>query len=84
MAAPNEPVSLSVEQARELHGKLGAMRHDVNNELSKIAAAIELIRRRPESAERMWPGLAEQPRKISEVVTRFANELETALRVTRP
>lgn len=84
MASPNEPVSLSVEQTRELHGRLVTMRHDVNNELSKIAAALEVIHRRPEAAERLWPALVEQPRKVAELVGQFSSELETLLGITRP
>ena len=84
MPLPTEPVSLNVEQIRDLCGKLAGLRHDVNNEMSKIAASLELLRRRPESAERVLPNLAEQPRKVSDIVVRFSNELEAALRVTRP
>lgn len=83
MSHANEPVTLSADQIRDLCGKLSALRHDTNNELSKIAAALELIRLRPEAAGRVLPALGEQPRKVSEIVTRFSNELETALRVTR-
>jgi hypothetical protein len=84
MAFPNEPVTLGDDQIRELHGKLVNLRHDANNELAKIAAALELIRRRPESTERIWPALAEQPRKVSDLIAHFSNELETALRIRRP
>ena len=84
MASPNEPANLSVEQVRDLHGKLSTMRHDVNNELSKIAAALELIHRRPEARERVWPALIEQPRKVAEIIAQFSKELETALNLKRP
>ena len=53
MRTPTEPVTLSVEQICELNRKLADLRHDVNNKLSLIAASVELIRRRPEIAERL-------------------------------
>jgi hypothetical protein len=84
MPLPNEPVTLTAEQIRELNEKLVSMRHDVNNHLSLMMAAVEIIRRKPEAAERMWTALSEQPHKLGEAVGQFARELETTLRITRP
>jgi hypothetical protein len=84
MPLPNQPVTLNVEQIGELNRKLSTMRHDVNNGLALVVAAAEIIRRKPESAERMWNGLTEKPQKIAEAVAQFAHELETALGITRP
>jgi hypothetical protein len=84
MPLPNEPVTLTAEQIRELNIKLVTLRHDVNNQLSLMMAAIEIIRRKPEAAERMWTALSEQPRKLGEAVGQFARELETTLGITRP
>jgi hypothetical protein len=84
MPLPNEPVTLTAEQIRELNEKLVTMRHDVNNHLSLMMAAIEIIRRKPEAAERMWTALGEQPNKLGETVGQFARELETKLHITRP
>jgi hypothetical protein len=83
MALPNEPVTLSVEQIKELNQRLLTMRHDVNNHLSLMMAALELIRRQPESADRLLGTLIEQPRKISETITKFSGEWETAVGITR-
>jgi hypothetical protein len=83
MLLPNEPVTLTAEQIRELNEKLVTMRHDVNNQLSLMMAAIEIIRRKPEAAERMWTALAEQPHKLGEAVGQFTRELESALGITR-
>ena len=83
MALPTQPVALSVEQIGELNQKLATLRHDLNNNLSLIAATAELIRRRPANTEHMWSTLAEQPRKISEAVSQFSRDLETALQITR-
>jgi hypothetical protein len=83
MTLPNEPVNLSVAQISELNQKLVNLRHDVNNHLSLIAAATELIRRSPESAGRLSQALVEQPQKISGAITQFTRDLEAALGITR-
>ena len=44
MALPNGPVTLKVEELDQLNRKLSDMRHDVNNHLSLMVAALELIR----------------------------------------
>ena len=62
---PSQPVSLTAEQVRALNEKLAAMRHDINNNLSLIMAAAELIRHKPQMAERMMETLTEQPPKIT-------------------
>ena len=84
MPLPNQPVTLNVEQIGELNKKLVTLRHDVNNSLALVIASAEIIRRKPESAERMWNGLTEKPHKIAEAVAQFARELELALGITRP
>jgi len=84
MALPTEPVTLSVEQINELNRKFSVLRHDVNNQLSLIMATVELIRRRPESAERMLAMLVEQPHKISDSIAQFSGAMESTLRITQP
>jgi len=84
MSLPTEPVTLSIEQIGELNQKLADLRHDVNNYVSLILASAELLRRKPETAERMLASLNEQPPKILAVVRQFSNDLEAALRITRP
>ena len=79
----NEPVTLSAEQVEELRKKLSLMRHDVNNHLSLIVAAAELIKLNPDALTRMATTLTEQPPKISEEISRFSAELEKALRIQR-
>jgi hypothetical protein len=46
-------------------------------------AAVELLRRRPEDAERMLKMLIEQPQKIAEAVAQFSGEVESLLGITR-
>jgi hypothetical protein len=83
MGMPNGPVTLSVEQIEELTKKLSTLRHDINNHLSLIVAAAELIKFNPEMATRMSATLSEQPPKISEEINRFSSELEKAVGITR-
>jgi predicted nucleic acid-binding Zn-ribbon protein len=84
MALPDESITLNAKQINELKLKLSNLRHNVNNNLSLIVAAVEIIRRKPEAAERMETSLTEQPRKISDAIAEFSRELDAALRVNQP
>ncbi len=84
MPLPKEPVTLSAEKIRELNQQLTDLRHDVNNNLSLMTAAVELIQRRPETAGNLWSTLIEQPRKITGAISQFSSDLETALHITKP
>ena len=83
MRTPSQPVQLSVEEIQELNHKLSTLRHDINNNLSLIMAATELIRHKPQMAERMMVTLCEQPPKISAAMAKFTSEFETAFGITR-
>jgi hypothetical protein len=83
MALPNTPVTLTVEQIEHLNRKLSCMRHDINNHLSLIVAAAELIRLNPEMVKKMSATLVEQPPKITAEMTRFSQEFEKALSINR-
>jgi len=84
MGLPNQPVTLTVAQLDELNRKLANMRHDINNNLSLIVAAVELIRHKPQMTERMMTTLGEQPAKITDALGKFSAEFERALGITRP
>lgn len=84
MGLPTQPVTLTLPQLEELNGKLSTMRHDVNNYLSLIVAAAELIRHKPQMAERMMTTLSEQPAKISSAISNFSAEFEKTMGITRP
>ena len=84
MPLPNESVTLSAGQIRELNQKLADLRHDVNNSLSLMTAAVELIQRRPENAGTMWNTLIDQPRKITGAISQFSRDFEKALHIIRP
>lgn len=83
MATPQTPVTLTPEQVAELNEKLGTMRHDINNNLSLIVAAVELIRRKPELATRMVDNISQQPDKIIAQMRTFTAEFEKTFSITR-
>jgi hypothetical protein len=83
MPLPSQPVTLTVEQLGELNGKLSTMRHDINNQLALIVAAVELIRLKPEMTQQRLATLAEQPAKIAATLAKFSAEFERALGITR-
>jgi hypothetical protein len=60
------------------------MRHDINNHLSLIIAAVELIRHKPATADRMLATLAEQPPRIADSLKMFSADFEGVLGITRP
>jgi hypothetical protein len=84
MGLPSQPVTLNVEQIDELNRKLSEMRHDINNTLSLIMAAVELMRVKPQMAERMLTTLIEQPAKITASMREFTESFERTVGITRP
>lgn len=83
MVLPDKPVTLTVDEVEELNRKLSTMRHDINNNLSLVMAAVELVRLKPDAINRMLPTLAEQPGKISETMTKFSAEFEKTFGIKR-
>jgi len=83
MQMPSKPVQFSVEQVQDLNHKLSTLRHDINNHLSLMMAATELIRHKPQMAERMLDTLIEQPTKISAAMQSFSAEFESAFGISR-
>jgi hypothetical protein len=83
MASPSQPVELTAEQVTELSQKLADMRHNVNNYLSLILAAGEVMRFRPESAARLLGGMPDHATKITEEIRHFSDDLEQTLGTRR-
>jgi hypothetical protein len=83
MGLPQGPVTITAEQLEDLNRKLSTLRHDINNHLSLIVAAAELIKMSPDTAQRMSATLGEQPPKISELLTKFSHEFEKVMGITR-
>ncbi|MEI6786469.1 MAG: hypothetical protein WCQ21_36800 [Verrucomicrobiota bacterium] len=75
---------MTAEQLADLNGKLSTMRHDINGQLSVIGAALELIRHKPQTTERMLATLAAQPNKIKDTVDKFSAEFARSFGITRP
>ncbi|HEX5220230.1 MAG TPA: hypothetical protein VFZ59_11735 [Verrucomicrobiae bacterium] len=83
MSSPFEPATLTVAEIEELNKQLSTMRHDINNHLSLIMAAVELVRRKPEALERMSNTLIEQPARITEAMMKFSTTFERTLGIKR-
>jgi hypothetical protein len=79
MPLPSGPVILSPGEVANLNEKLSKMRHDINNNLALVVAAVELIHCKPQMTEQMLSTLSAQPGKIAECIRTFSNEFETAL-----
>jgi hypothetical protein len=84
MSSPSGPVTLSAEQVAELKRNLADLRHDINNNVALILSAIEMMRRRPETFEKMLDSMARQPNRITETVMQFSKALESALLGPKP
>jgi hypothetical protein len=84
MPVTTQTVQLSAEQVQDLSQKLSIMRHDINNHLSLMLAATELIRHKPQMAERMMATLCEQPAKITDSLAKFSAEFENTFQLKQP
>ena len=84
MSLQSEPVTLSAEQVAELKRNLADLRHDINNNVALILSAIEMIRRRPDTFDKMVESLGRQPHRINEAVVRFSKALESTLKGAKP
>jgi hypothetical protein len=83
MGLPTESVTLTAPQIAELNQKLSDMRHNINNNLALLVAALELIRRKPEIALKMADNMAAQPDRINVEIQAFSSEFEKTLGITR-
>jgi|HubBroStandDraft_1064217.scaffolds.fasta_scaffold1615580_1 hypothetical protein len=83
MAVPTAPVTITPEQLKELNKQLSHMRHEINNQLSLIVAALELVRFKPDLRDRMLETMGQQPPKITAEVAKFSAEFERLFGITR-
>jgi len=83
MVLPGGPVTLSVAEIDELNRKLSTMRHDINNHLTLVVAAVELLRQDTANAPRLLGALSEQPNRISDAVKKFSHAFEHSLGIRR-
>jgi len=83
MALPTTPVTITPEQLKELNQHLSHMRHEINNQLLLIVAALELVRYKPEMKDRMLETMGQQPPKITAEVAKFSAEFDRTLGILR-
>jgi hypothetical protein len=83
MSVPSKPVTITPEQLKELNNQLSHMRHEINNQLSLIVAALELVRFKPDLRDRMLETMGQQPPKIMAEVAKFSGEFERIFGITR-
>ena len=83
MGVPNTPPKLTEAQLAELNAKLAHMRHEINNQLALVVAALELLRFRPEMRDKMLITISQQPPMIIAEVAKFSAEFEQAFGATR-
>ncbi len=83
MGVPNTPASLTAAQLAELNNQLAHMRHEINNQLALVVAALELMRFRPEMRDKMLATIGQQPPVIMAEVAKFSAEFEQAFGITR-
>ena len=83
MGLPNQPVTISVEQIDDLNRKLSDMRHAINNNLSLIMAAVEVIRFKPDMIEKMIISITDQPPKVVNQLNDFSADFEKLFGITR-
>jgi|KBSSwiStaDraftv2_1062776.scaffolds.fasta_scaffold3451031_1 hypothetical protein len=83
MGNPTGPVQLGVEDVRAIDKEMADTRHDVNNYLAVLSAALEMIRFRPEQAERFLASAMEQPTRITTRLRQCSDFLGTKLAITQ-
>lgn len=83
MGMPSQPVTISPEDLANLNARLSDLRHNINNSLMKVTLAVDLIRTKPESAERMSTAISEQPARIMHELRTFSAEFERQFGIVR-
>ena len=83
MGVPNAPATLTAAQLTELNNQLAHMRHEINNQLSLVVTALELMRLRPELRDKLLLTIGQQPSMILAEVAKFSSEFEQAFGITR-
>jgi hypothetical protein len=82
MGLPLHPITLTPAQVGELHQKLGDVRHNINNHLALIVAAVELIRRKPDLSPKFIESIGLQPEKVIQELKNFSQGFESQLGIT--
>jgi hypothetical protein len=80
MPTPEGPVNLTADQVKALTSGLSHMRHQINNHLSLIMASAELLKMKPDMAEKLTKSIVDQPGKITQEIAHFSHTVEKTLR----
>jgi hypothetical protein len=83
MGMPKSPMTISPQELDALNQKLSKMRHDINNHLSLVVFAVEVLRTKPEMLGRMTATLSDQPSKITADIAKFSAEFEQLFGISR-
>lgn len=83
MSSVDGPVHLNPEQVTDLGKQLADCRHNVNNSLSLVLSAIELLQFKPEAAERMLDTAMNHTKQITEELEKFSKGFEQTLKTAR-
>jgi hypothetical protein len=83
MGLPPNSITLTPAQVEELNQKLGDARHNINNYLALIVAAVELIRRKPDLSPKFIESIGLQPDKVIQELKLFTDQFESHLGITR-
>ena len=81
MDVPSEPLTLTPDEVAGLYRKLRTARHNINNSLSLIIAAAELVKLKPDAAPRLVDQILSQPDRILGELSQFGLEFEASMRI---
>ena len=59
-----------------MNQKLSHMRHEINNQLAMVVAALELLRYKPEMRDKMLETITQQPPRIIAEMAKFSADFE--------
>ena len=76
-------MTLSPAEMAEILQCLKTARHNVNNSLSLVTAAAELVKLKPDAAERFSNQILQQPQRIMAELRQFSDDLEKRLGVEK-
>lgn len=83
MGLPTQTVTFNPDQVAELNRMLADARHAINNHLTVITTAIELIRRDPSAAARLVQTMTGRPELIRKEMLQFSSAYEQAFGIPR-
>ncbi|MDA7916503.1 hypothetical protein N9B94_04640 [Verrucomicrobia bacterium] len=80
---PKTPKTLSAEDIEILEKRLAELRHGINNHLALITAAVEIMRLKPDSTERMLENISKGPDRIQEELQTFTEDFDDHFDIKR-